>query len=160
MTIKPGSRVYEGRAGGACLPTDGCLKAHESSPGTTSSTPGPGLAVGQGQSTDLGEGVTHSSLGRTQRPLSPGSLLPTITTVPTNIPACLSLSSAFPLPHLLPSNFVSIHKPEGFKKHTNLIINCLCFVCANSMDIYLGNKNHNRFRTTMYCFSNISFIDI
>ena len=49
---------------------------------TPEATPGPGLAEGQTQSTDLGEGVTHSGLGRTQRPLSPGSLLPTVNTVP------------------------------------------------------------------------------
>ena len=66
MSIKLGSHVHEGGAGGACLPTDGHLKEHESPPGTTSSTPGPGLTEGQGQSIDLGEGATPSSLGRTQ----------------------------------------------------------------------------------------------
>ena len=56
MSIKPGSHVHERGAGGACLPTDGHLKEHESSPGTTSSTPGPGLTESQGQSIDPGEG--------------------------------------------------------------------------------------------------------
>lgn len=104
LTCVPGQGAV-----GTCLPR--CAPQRMLvSPGITVSTPGPCPAEGQGPST-LRRNLQVPTEGICSLLLSPPSLI-----VSANILAYLTLCNNFPLPHLLPSNSVSLQKPENLKK--------------------------------------------
>lgn len=136
----PGSRMCKDRG-------PWCVSAHM--------CPGPYPAAGQAQSTGPWEEMPCPSPGLTQCPPISCYPCPRHHHSPPNNQTGLNVCNHFPPPCLLLSSSVSPQKPEGFKKHTNLITTHSCFVCANGASFYLGNRNYTYFRTKKVLFFKI-----